>query len=107
MTVLSVPRKAGDFDNERKQSKRVYARIPETWIQRFAMKIICSGETPKHVAFIMDGNRRYAKEHHLADVTEGHRLGERAMQLVSSLIETRFASALLLNFLSTVDGQMF
>ena len=107
MAVPFAPNNGSYSDDERNQPKRVYARIPETWIQRLAMKVICSGETPKHVAFIMDGNRRYAKEHGLADVTEGHRLGEKAMQLVSSFIETTFTNALLPIFVSTDDGQMF
>jgi undecaprenyl diphosphate synthase len=34
---------------------------------------------PKHVAIIMDGNRRWAREHGLP-ATEGHRLGVRALR---------------------------
>lgn len=45
-----------------------------TWAQRFALKVIKSGKVPRHVAFIMDGNRRYAKKLHL-ESTEGHVYG--------------------------------
>lgn len=43
-----------------------------TWPQRLAIKIIRSGPIPKHVAFIMDGNRRYANKLHLKSTTDGH-----------------------------------
>ncbi|XP_018310676.1 dehydrodolichyl diphosphate synthase complex subunit DHDDS [Mycetomoellerius zeteki] len=32
------------------------------WFQFLALRIIKAGEVPKHVAFIMDGNRRYIKK---------------------------------------------
>lgn len=43
-----------------------------TWPQRLAIKIIKSGKIPRHVAFIMDGNRRYANKLHLKTTTDGH-----------------------------------
>lgn len=43
-----------------------------SWVQRFAIKVIKCGRIPRHVAFIMDGNRRYAKKLHLKTSTEGH-----------------------------------
>lgn len=42
------------------------------WAQRFALKVIKSGKIPRHVAFIMDGNRRYAKKLHLSTSSDGH-----------------------------------
>lgn len=42
------------------------------WAQKFALKVIKSGKIPRHVAFIMDGNRRYAKKLHLNASTDGH-----------------------------------
>lgn len=41
------------------------------WCQSLALKIIRTGQVPKHVAFIMDGNRRYANKENLAK-GEGH-----------------------------------
>lgn len=43
-----------------------------SWAQRFALEVIKSGKIPRHVAFIMDGNRRYAKKLHLNHSTDGH-----------------------------------
>lgn len=43
-----------------------------SWAQRFALQVIKSGKVPRHVAFIMDGNRRYAKKLHLNRSTDGH-----------------------------------
>lgn len=44
------------------------------WFQYFAIKIVKSGQVPKHVAFIMDGNRRYANKAGVQKV-EGHTRG--------------------------------
>lgn len=43
-----------------------------SWAQRLALKVLKSGIIPRHVGFIMDGNRRYAKKLHLKDSSEGH-----------------------------------
>ena len=45
-----------------------------TWAQRFFGNVLKSGPLPKHVALIMDGNRRYARFHHMKKI-EGHRSG--------------------------------
>lgn len=43
---------------------------------------IKQGQVPKHVAFVMDGNRRYARSHRIETV-EGHNLGFEALARVS------------------------
>ncbi|XP_010082730.1 PREDICTED: dehydrodolichyl diphosphate synthase isoform X3 [Pterocles gutturalis] len=45
-----------------------------TIIERFCANIIKAGPMPKHVAFIMDGNRRYARKCHV-ERQEGHSQG--------------------------------
>ncbi|XP_043482095.1 dehydrodolichyl diphosphate synthase complex subunit DHDDS [Leptopilina heterotoma] len=45
-----------------------------SWTQRFAIKVVKTGHVPKHVAFIMDGNRRYAKRNNVKNV-DGHSKG--------------------------------
>jgi ditrans,polycis-polyprenyl diphosphate synthase len=44
------------------------------WIQLLCVKIIKSGRVPKHIAIIMDGNRRYAQKNNVQKV-EGHSQG--------------------------------
>ncbi|VDN15372.1 unnamed protein product [Dibothriocephalus latus] len=43
-------------------------------IQKFALNVLKQGVLPKHVAFIMDGNRRFAANRGLQK-SEGHRSG--------------------------------
>ncbi len=45
-----------------------------SWLQQFCANVLKSGSVPKHVAFIMDGNRRYAKKNSM-DRAEGHLMG--------------------------------
>lgn len=44
------------------------------WFQYFAIRIIKSGQVPRHIAIIMDGNRRYANKTGVEKV-EGHAKG--------------------------------
>ncbi|KAJ3494749.1 hypothetical protein NLG97_g3878 [Lecanicillium saksenae] len=46
----------------------------QEYLLQFAIAILKTGKIPQHVAFEMDGNRRYARQHHLA-VREGHSQG--------------------------------
>ena len=45
-----------------------------TWYENVCMNVLKTGQVPRHVAFIMDGNRRYAKRNHI-EKTEGHARG--------------------------------
>lgn len=45
-----------------------------TWLQTLVIKIMKTGLVPKHVAFIMDGNRRYANKTGVKKI-EGHTRG--------------------------------
>ena len=53
-------------------------------MQKLLFKILEAGEIPEHIAIIMDGNRRYARKHHLSSVSEGHKMGA---QKLKELIE--------------------
>lgn len=44
------------------------------WLERFFIKVLKCGPIPRHVAFIMDGNRRYATKVGIRQ-TEGHVVG--------------------------------
>lgn len=46
-----------------------------TWLQRCAIRIMQCGPIPNHIAFIMDGNRRYATKNNLKTKTDGHMRG--------------------------------
>lgn len=45
-----------------------------SWTERLGCAVARAGPTPKHIAFIMDGNRRFARERGL-EVASGHRAG--------------------------------
>ena len=45
-----------------------------------------SGPVPKHVAIIMDGNRRYAKKKGLSNLSEGHVEGAKTLEKVNNNI---------------------
>ena len=52
-------------------------------LRRFALQILKRGPIPKHIAIIMDGNRRYARKAGIAK-KEAHTLGFQALKDVSS-----------------------
>lgn len=47
----------------------------KTWWHSFAKYFLTLGPIPEHIAFIMDGNRRYARRQQYLSFTEGHRKG--------------------------------
>jgi tritrans,polycis-undecaprenyl-diphosphate synthase [geranylgeranyl-diphosphate specific] len=56
-------------------SRTAYSRY-----RRELLKEVLSGPIPKHIAMIMDGNRRYAAELLAGDSNEGHRRGEEKIE---------------------------
>ncbi|KAI6239357.1 Alkyl transferase [Aphelenchoides fujianensis] len=48
-------------------------RLP--WFGNVAARLLSLHPIPKHVGFIMDGNRRYARVHQLDNVVDGHAKG--------------------------------
>jgi len=52
-----------------------------TKAQNALLQVLASGPIPQHIAFVMDGNRRYARQHH-KQVQEGHAEGYVALRRV-------------------------
>lgn len=63
------------------------ASFAKGFSQEFAVRLIKAGPVPRHVAFIMDGNRRFAKANGL-ELGEGHVAGFESLSTVSSQIHT-------------------
>ncbi|TFK18866.1 dehydrodolichyl diphosphate synthetase [Coprinopsis marcescibilis] len=51
------------------------------YVQDFALKVLAAGPIPRHVAFVMDGNRRYARKHN-KQIQQGHSAGFVALRRV-------------------------
>ena len=49
-------------------------KTEKPWYHRWCINILKAGPIPKHVAFIMDGNRRFAKKNSL-ERAQGHIMG--------------------------------
>ncbi|GMT05146.1 hypothetical protein PENTCL1PPCAC_27320, partial [Pristionchus entomophagus] len=45
------------------------------WWHPMAIRLLSKGPMPKHIAFVMDGNRRYARSNALGSVVRGHECG--------------------------------
>ena len=46
------------------------------------IQFVALGQIPTHIAFIMDGNRRYARKKHLSSSLDGHRAGSKQLDFV-------------------------
>jgi ditrans,polycis-polyprenyl diphosphate synthase len=53
-----------------------------TFFSRLFLAVLASGPIPKHVAFVMDGNRRFARLQN-RQVVEGHQQGFESLKNVS------------------------
>lgn len=51
------------------------------WLRALLLSVLAQGAIPKHVAFIMDGNRRFAKKKNVAKIT-GHTLGFKTLEKI-------------------------
>ncbi|KAF9024751.1 Di-trans-poly-cis-decaprenylcistransferase [Hymenopellis radicata] len=49
--------------------------------QRLLLRVLAAGPVPRHVAFVMDGNRRYARMNH-KQVSQGHADGYLALRRI-------------------------
>jgi undecaprenyl pyrophosphate synthase len=60
-----------------------------SWSQKVFGEILKNGPLPKHVAIIMDGNRRYAKSRNIKKI-EGHISGFEKLVEVCKLLFFRY-----------------
>ena len=60
----------------------------------FILNILASGPIPRHVAFVMDGNRRYARQHN-QEIREGHTAGFAALRRVRQVLQNLCGSKLM------------
>lgn len=52
-----------------------FKQTERSFVQRCAIRVLTTGPVPRHLAFIMDGNRRFASKHKLTNVVTGHEHG--------------------------------
>ena len=68
--------------------KWILSSPPAEWalnqLRELLIGAIRQGRVPRHVAFVMDGNRRFARTHRLETV-EGHNLGFEALARVGHI----------------------
>lgn len=78
MAVAAIP---ADF---RKKPSRFleWMLALKTLLIGFLLNVLRCGPIPRHVAIIMDGNRRYAKKHGLSQVSSGHLEGAKTLEMV-------------------------
>jgi hypothetical protein len=66
---------------------------PVAWTVRQLREILIGslkqGPIPQHVAFVMDGNRRFARNHHIETV-EGHNMGFESLARVCHVLAVPF-----------------
>jgi ditrans,polycis-polyprenyl diphosphate synthase len=53
-----------------------------TWLEEFAAQSIRQGDVPRHLAFVMDGNRRFAEKYNIP-IAEGHLMGADVLEKVT------------------------
>ncbi|ODM89196.1 Dehydrodolichyl diphosphate syntase complex subunit SPAC4D7.04c [Orchesella cincta] len=82
-TSNNIPRKHGDRRENQlskflKQNGRQISKL-ENSSQKLFRNVLQQGSIPNHVAFILDGNRRYARKMNV-DTIEGHKQGCKAFE---------------------------
>jgi len=74
--------------------------------RRGLIKVLAAGPVPQHIAFVMDGNRRYARQRNVA-INQGHTDGFNALRQVCSS-HVSFRSLLIIILYDDADvGNMF
>lgn len=53
----------------------MFSKEEDFSIFKYMLSLLSYGDLPSHIAFIMDGNRRYAKKMNLRSIVDGHQQG--------------------------------
>ena len=81
-------------DNSPPQSRST--NFISSWLRRLCCSVLQAGEIPRHVAIIMDGNRRFAKKMK-QERAFGHILGfEKLLEVNTSLTDILYVWVILL-----------
>jgi len=56
------------------------------YFKRTLIGILSAGPVPQHIGFVMDGNRRYARQRN-QQVQEGHSAGFQSLRNVGTLVQ--------------------
>lgn len=71
---------AADERQKKTRWERIKREITK-WIFAIVVRVLAVGPVPRHIAFIMDGNRRYAKKLHVKTI-QGHTAGFYALEYI-------------------------
>lgn len=59
-----------------------WTETAEGWLRQATIAVMSKGPVPRHIAFILDGNRRYARKTGATNTKIGHYEGFRQLEKV-------------------------
>lgn len=77
------------FTHPRWTLSSIKKRITKAYLEPFLLNVLQQGELPRHVGYIMDGNRRFARKNIMAH-RSGHMEGFKALESVRCHTHTLF-----------------
>ena len=83
-TLVFIKMETSEADIRRETSAWFHENSRPNWMHRQIISTLKCGPVPKHIAIIMDGNRRFAKNNHI-ERQQGHMKGFDKLSEVSIL----------------------
>ncbi|KAI8064465.1 di-trans,poly-cis-decaprenylcistransferase [Gongronella butleri] len=62
-----------------------YVQTGQEWLEKAAISVFKKGRIPRHVGFVMDGNRRFARRHGATSTYYGHYAGMKRLEKILDL----------------------